>query len=73
MMALLERIESGVRQGKHMYKVTMDNEETVKRALLDACKLALEYLEANAGEYGTQSRIVACRLAIIKAEKAWNK
>jgi hypothetical protein len=47
----------------------MDNEDEVKKALLDACKYALEYLEANEGEYGTQSRIVACRLAILKAEK----
>ena len=54
----------------------MDNvseDDAAKQALLDACKFALEYLEANEGEYGTQSRIVACRLAILKAEKAWNK
>ena len=51
----------------------MENEDDVKKALLHACKFALEYLEANEGEYGTESRILACRLAIIKAEKAWNK
>lgn len=49
--------------------MSVSENEAVKQALLDACKLALEYLEANEGEYGTQSRIVACRLAILKAEK----
>ena len=33
-------------------------------ALLAACKFALEYLEANEGEYGTDERIAACRKAI---------
>jgi len=37
--------------------------------LLAACKFALEYLEANEGEYGTEERITACREAIAKAEK----
>ena len=50
-----------------------NEDEIAKEALLRACKFALEYLEANECEYGTQSRIVACRLAILKAEKAWNK
>ncbi len=50
-----------------------NEDDAVKKALLDACKFALEYLEANEGEYGTQSRIVTCRLAIIKTEKAWSK
>ena len=61
---------------KYGGKVKMDNvseDNAVKQALLDACKYALEYLEANEGEYGTQSRIVACRLAILKAEKEWSK
>ena len=52
----------------------MDNiseDEAAKQALLHACKFALEYLEANEGEYGTESRILASRLAIIKAEKTW--
>lgn len=53
--------------------MSVSEDEAVKQALLDACKFALEYLEANEDEYGTQSRIVACRLAILKAEKAWNK
>ena len=52
---------------------SVSEDEAVKQALLHACKFALEYLEANEGEYGTESRILACRLAIIKAEKAWNK
>ena len=38
--------------------------------LLAACKFALEYLEANEGEYGTEERITACREAIAKAEAA---
>ena len=48
-------------------------DEAAKKTLLGACKFALEYLEANEGEYGTQPRIVACRLAILKAEKERNK
>jgi len=36
--------------------------------LMAACKFALEYLEANEGEYGTEARIVACREAIAKAQ-----
>ena len=51
----------------------MNKDEDAKKALLDACKFALEYLEANEGEYGTQARIVACRLAITKAEREWYK
>jgi hypothetical protein len=48
-------------------------DKAVKKQLLDACKNALEYLEANKGEYGTESRIMQCRLAILKAEKVWYK
>ena len=51
----------------------MNEDKAAKEAILKACKLALEYLEANKDDYGIQSRIIACKLAIIKAEKAWNK
>jgi hypothetical protein len=36
--------------------------------LLSACEFALEYLEANEGEYGTHERIKACQGAISSFE-----
>ena len=42
--------------------------EEIITTLVKACKFALEYLEANEGEYGTEARIVACREAIAKAK-----
>tara|TARA_Y100000817_G_C16537832_1_gene403050 strand:- start:168 stop:407 length:240 start_codon:yes stop_codon:yes gene_type:complete len=58
---------------KKREEMNQTEDKAVKKQLLDACKNALEYLEANKGEYGTESRIMQCRLAILKAEKVWYK
>tara|TARA_B100000131_G_scaffold65199_1_gene61605 strand:+ start:7380 stop:7868 length:489 start_codon:yes stop_codon:yes gene_type:complete len=51
----------------------LDLLEQANADLLNACKFALEYLEANADEYGTKERIRVCKEAIANAESNGSK